>query len=117
MKRWIRVLIVKINAIRRPDLGRHPGDAGRTPVLQTTVAGRWCNRPTGLGCAQGSSLHRLLTRTGNDYGRDAAELAEQLELNRLAGSARWGPGWITVDATRPVEEVADDIVRLTLGPV
>lgn len=58
---------------------------------------------------------RLLTRTTNDYGKDPVELAEQLELNRCAESAARRSGWIIVDATRPIADVANAIIRLTLG--
>lgn len=55
--------------------------------------------------------HRLLTRTTNDYGKDPAELAEQLELNRgMRRSANLG--WTVVDATRPIAEVADKVIEL-----
>lgn len=55
--------------------------------------------------------HRLLARTTNDYGKAAAELAEQLDLNRRT---QWSAkiGWIAVDATRPVAEVADRVIEL-----
>ncbi|MBO0812812.1 MAG: hypothetical protein J2P23_12305, partial [Microlunatus sp.] len=57
--------------------------------------------------------HRLLARTTNDYGKAPAELAEQLDLNRRTQrSAKIG--WIAVDATRPVAEVADRIIELAL---
>ncbi|GAB3416553.1 P-loop nucleotide/nucleoside kinase family protein [Flindersiella endophytica] len=56
--------------------------------------------------------HRLLTRTNNDFGKDPAELAEQLELNARVVEDAERTGCIVVDATRPVEEVADEIVRM-----
>jgi hypothetical protein len=55
--------------------------------------------------------NRLLERSGNDYGKDPAELAEQLELNRHESQYE-SPGWIALDATRPVGEVADKIIEL-----
>jgi gluconate kinase len=56
---------------------------------------------------------RLLTRTSNGYGKDTGELAEQLELNQSTVEYAEGLGSIVVDATRPINEVADDIVRMT----
>lgn len=57
--------------------------------------------------------HRLLSRTNNDFGKDPLELAEQLELNR---DINRNPGWIIIDATRPIGGVADDILRSVLSP-
>jgi gluconate kinase len=54
---------------------------------------------------------RLLTRTANDFGKDPRELTEQLELNRCAEAAGRRAGWIIVDATQPISDVADAIVR------
>jgi len=56
--------------------------------------------------------HRLLTRTTNDFGKDPCELAQQLELNRGADAVGRRTGWIVVDATQPIAEVADRIVQL-----
>jgi broad-specificity NMP kinase len=58
--------------------------------------------------------HRLLTRTNNDFGKDPADLAEQLELNAHVMEEAERIGSIVVDATRPINEVADDIVRMSL---
>jgi hypothetical protein len=58
---------------------------------------------------------RLLTRTNNDFGKDPAELAEQLELNLHVVEDATRTGFVLVDATRPIGEVADDIVRLAAG--
>jgi gluconate kinase len=60
-----------------------------------------------------SMRQRLLTRTNNDYGKDPAELAEQLELNKSAAVDARDSGWIVIDATQPTGKVADDILRLT----
>lgn len=59
--------------------------------------------------------HRLFTRTSNDFGKDPAELAEQLALNCDAEPRARDAGMITIDATRPVAAVADDILRMTIG--
>jgi hypothetical protein len=56
---------------------------------------------------------RLLTRISNSYGKDSGELAEQLELNQSTVEYAEGLGSIVVDATKPIDVVADDIVRMT----
>lgn len=55
---------------------------------------------------------RLLTRTNNDFGKNPAELAEQLALSMhvLADAERIGS--TIIDATRAIDDVADDILRL-----
>jgi|SRR5579875_2906287 len=58
---------------------------------------------------------RLRTRTNNDFGKDPAELAEQLELNMHVLEEAQRIGAVVVDATRPISEVADDILRTTLS--
>jgi uridine kinase len=57
---------------------------------------------------------RLLARTSNLFGKDAEEMAEQLELNMSTVGYANRIGSIVIDATRPIMEVADDIVRNTL---
>ncbi len=59
-------------------------------------------------------LERLLTRTNNDFGKGAEEMAEQLELNMGTVDYAKRIGSTVIHATRPISEVADDIVRLTL---
>ncbi len=56
---------------------------------------------------------RPLTRTTNDFGKDPEDLAEQLELNTRAVEDARRTGSIVIDATRPIDEVADQIVRMT----
>lgn len=58
---------------------------------------------------------RLLGRTNNDYGKNAEELAELLELNLHAVEDAQQTGSIVIDAIRPINEVADDVVRLALS--
>ena len=58
--------------------------------------------------------HRLLTRRGNDYGKDPAELEEQLALNRAARCGVDVPGWIVVDAARPLGAVVDAILGVSM---
>jgi uridine kinase len=55
---------------------------------------------------------RLLTRTNNDYGKSPEDLAEQLELNKHVVEDAERIGSTVVDATRPITEIADDIMRL-----
>ncbi len=57
---------------------------------------------------------RLLTRTNNGFGKDVEEVAEQLELNMSTVDYAKGIGTIVIDATRPISDVADDIVGFTL---
>jgi uridine kinase len=57
---------------------------------------------------------RLLNRTNNSFGKDPADLAEQLELNEHVVDEAQRIGSIVIDATRPINEVADEIVRLAL---
>jgi len=56
---------------------------------------------------------RILTRRDNDFGKDPNELAEQLALNACALQDASAIGAVPIDATRPVETVADDILRVT----
>jgi gluconate kinase len=56
---------------------------------------------------------RLLTRTNNDYGKEPEDLAEQLELNTHVVEEAERIGSIVIDATRPINEVANEIVQLT----
>lgn len=55
---------------------------------------------------------RLLARTNNCYGKSSADLAEQLELNTHAVEDAKRIGSIVIDATRPIDEVAEDLVRM-----
>ncbi len=57
---------------------------------------------------------RLLTRTNNEYGKNPNDLAEQLELNQYVPEEAKRIGSIVIDATRPITEVADEIVRSAL---
>lgn len=58
---------------------------------------------------------RLLSRTNNCFGQSPEELAEQLELNTDVVEDAKRIGSIVIDATRPIDEVADDIVRTALS--
>ncbi len=66
--------------------------------------------------------NRLLNRTGNDFGKHPDELADILsyhaELERELLSV---PGAVTIDATRPLELIVDEVIArtrpdVTLGP-
>lgn len=56
---------------------------------------------------------RLAERTNNDYGKDLDELELMLALNRRDAKAA---GAVDVDATRPVAEVVDDVLRFAGSP-
>jgi gluconate kinase len=52
---------------------------------------------------------RLQERTNNDFGKQAEELELMLTLNR---SDEKPPGAIDIDATRPLHQVVDELLRL-----
>ncbi|GAB3751486.1 AAA family ATPase [Microlunatus parietis] len=54
--------------------------------------------------------HRLRTRTNNDNGKAPAELAEQLRLNEQALVDAERQGTAVIDATRPIADVATEIL-------
>ena len=54
--------------------------------------------------------YRLLNRTNNDFGKRPEELALQLEWNRGAVKYSKERGTILVEATKPVNEVVDEII-------
>lgn len=53
---------------------------------------------------------RILARQGNDYGKNDFELKEILERKRKLDAKYAGLDVIEIDASRTVDEVADDIV-------
>ena len=53
--------------------------------------------------------HRLLERTNNDFGKEPEEIELMLRLNR---SDEKPAGAIDVDATRPLHQVVDELLRL-----
>ena len=57
--------------------------------------------------------HRLLNRTNNDFGKHPDDLARQLEWNKGAADYAKSIGSMIIDATRPIGEVADKILRMT----
>jgi broad-specificity NMP kinase len=54
---------------------------------------------------------RLLTRTNNDYGKEPKELEQQLEWNKGAIHYSKQRGTTLIDATKPVSEVVDEILK------
>lgn len=54
--------------------------------------------------------HRLLNRTNNDFGKEAEDLARQLEWNK--GTLIWAKerGTTPIDASKPLETVVDKIL-------
>ena len=56
--------------------------------------------------------HRILTSTNYDYGKDPKELEEQLEWNKRAVSYSKQRGTTLIDATKPINEVANEILSL-----
>jgi thymidylate kinase len=54
---------------------------------------------------------RLLSRTSNDFGKQPDDLARQLEWNKGAVKYSKQRGTTLVDATRPIDDVAADILR------
>ncbi len=55
--------------------------------------------------------HRLMTRTNNDFGKHPDDLAQQLEWNKGAVAYAKSIGAIVIDATKPPENVVDEIVK------
>lgn len=54
--------------------------------------------------------HRLKTRTNNNYGKKPEQLAYELDRNEEVLARARARGAIIVDATRPVSDVADEIL-------
>jgi dephospho-CoA kinase len=54
---------------------------------------------------------RLLNRTNNDYGKKPEELAFQLRENQMTEQYSKERGAILIDATQPVENILDQIIR------
>ncbi len=55
--------------------------------------------------------YRLLNRTNNDFGKHPDELAMQLEWNQKVAKHAKEKGYIIIDATKPVEQVVDEILQ------
>lgn len=57
--------------------------------------------------------HRLTTRTNNDYGKRDIELDFCLGANPIYATEMKAHGATLIDATRPVDEVVEELLRLT----
>ena len=57
--------------------------------------------------------HRLITRTNNDYGKNDLELGWCLEWNAVVPKQAQNFGAVLIDATPPVDQVVDELLRLT----
>jgi hypothetical protein len=56
---------------------------------------------------------RLTSRTDNGYGKTADELDGILSANETWAAMYADRGAVVVDAARPLEQVVDDVIRLT----
>ena len=57
---------------------------------------------------------RLAARTNNDFGKSAHELTQILGWQAAAGAAYERAGHLVIDATRPIEDVVDEVLALTV---
>jgi hypothetical protein len=58
--------------------------------------------------------HRLLSRTGNDYGKHPGELAGILSYHpMLERELLSAPGAVAIDATKPLDAVVNEIIVRT----
>ena len=55
---------------------------------------------------------RLSTRTTNDFGKSAHELAAILEWHKVGDDDYRSFGAVVVDATRPLTDVVDEVLRI-----
>jgi len=56
--------------------------------------------------------HRLATRTTNEFGKAPDELAAILGWHRVDADAYRRFGAVVVDATRPLEQVVDEVIAI-----
>ncbi len=56
---------------------------------------------------------RLLNRTNNDFGKNPEDLTRQLDWNKGAVSYAKQRGTILIDATQPINQVVDVILKYT----
>lgn len=56
--------------------------------------------------------HRIATRTTNDFGKTTAELGLILKWHKILEQDNRHYGAVMIDATRPLDEVVDDIVAV-----
>ena len=55
-------------------------------------------------------VHRLASRSDNDFGKDPKDLKEILELHRNSEQADIKAGAIMIDSLKPVKEVVNEIL-------
>jgi len=58
---------------------------------------------------------RILTRKNNDFGKDPKDLARQLEWNKGVKEYAQQKGAILIDATKPIQEMAQEIMKHVAG--
>jgi hypothetical protein len=68
-----------------------------------------------LSAPVGVLTRRLATRTTNSYGKDPAELAQILDNLREVEPRLRRIATHELDATRPLQEVVDEVERIGLG--
>jgi dephospho-CoA kinase len=56
-------------------------------------------------------VQRLKTRTSNDFGKDPNELKDVLSWHKPSEQTDLEMGAISIDATQPIEEVVDEILK------
>lgn len=59
-------------------------------------------------------VHRLTTRTSNDWGKQPHELEQSLRHHHAIYDTHRAMGGIVIDAAQPVENVVDDILLVAL---
>ena len=58
--------------------------------------------------------HRLLTRTGKDYGKDPKQLEDEIAYRKTRESDLLAqPNAVAIDSTKPLAKVVDDILSKT----
>lgn len=57
--------------------------------------------------------HRLATRTSNDYGKAPHELKEILEWHQPHQESHRKSNSIMIDSTKPLDEVVEEILKIT----
>lgn len=64
-----------------------------------------------LSIDQETLVHRLTTRTNNDFGKDPKDLADVLGWHKSSEHDDVDAGAILIDATKAVEDVVDQILK------
>ena len=60
--------------------------------------------------------HRVASRSSNDFGKAQHEMAAILEWHEFAEEQHRQAGAVIVDATRPLNQVVDDVIRAAGAP-